>query len=79
MGEAGGEMEDGVDGSVEIDVLGHVVVDETKPLVSGQVADVADVPGDQVIEPDHLVPFGEEAVGEMAPQEPGGAGDDGSH
>ena len=33
----------------------------------------------KVVEPDHVVPGGQQACGEMGPDEPGGTGDENAH
>ena len=70
-----GEVEDRVDLAVDVDVLGDVVLDELEALVAGEVADVARVAGEQVVERDDRVPVGQQAVGEMRADESGAAGD----
>ncbi|GMV11161.1 MAG: hypothetical protein AMXMBFR55_28950 [Gemmatimonadota bacterium] len=52
---------------------------ELEALVPHQVRDVVGVAGDEVVEPDDLVPLPQEAVGEVRPQEAGGAGDEDAH
>src|SRR5512143_2979452 len=43
------------------------------------MSDVPFVARDEIVEADDLVPFGEEAVGQMAPEESRGSGDDDTH
>ena len=72
-------MEDRVDGTVEEDVLRDVVEDEAELPVPDEVRDVPLVAGDEVVEPDDLVPLREEPVREVASEEPGDARDDDAH
>ena len=72
-------MENRVDLAIQIDVLGHVVMDESESLVSSQVSDVPNVPRDQIVESRHLMALEEKAIGEMASEKSGGAGDDYTH
>ena len=70
-----GEVQDGVQAPGHVDELGHVLVDEVELRLGGQVLDVAQRAGDQVVHADHLVAFGQEAIGEVAAEETGAAGD----
>src|SRR5512143_731762 len=72
-------MQDRIHGAVEIDVLRDVVQDEAELPVPEEVSDVPFVARDEIVEADDLVPFGEEAVGQMAPEESRGSGDDDTH
>jgi hypothetical protein len=45
-------------------------------LVPGEMLDVREVPGNQVIDRDHLVPLGEEAIRQMRTKKTGATGHD---
>ena len=56
-----------------------VVPQELEALVPRQVRDVLRVPGDEVVQPHHVVPVAQEAVGQVRPQEARGTGDQDPH
>ncbi len=53
--------------------------DELEALVAGEVGDVVRASGDEVVQPDHVVPLAQEAFGEVRPEEAGGSGDEDAH
>ena len=79
MGGGRGEVQDRVHGPVEKDVLRDVVEDEAVFPVSREMGDVPLVPGDEIVETDHFVPFGEKPIGQVAAEEARGSGDDDAH
>src|SRR5205814_5680814 len=70
-----GEMEDVVDRLVDLDRLGHVVVEERERLVA-QVRDVLERPRLQVVDTDNAVTLVKEVVAQVRTEEAGAAGDD---
>ena len=70
-------MEDVIDLVRDEKILRDVLLDEAEILVAGEVLDVGEVSGDQVIDRDHPMAFREQAVGQVRAEKPGAAGDDG--
>ena len=73
------EMEHGVEGPVDRDELRDVVVHETETGLPGQVRDVPQVTGQQVVHRDDLVPPGQQPIAEVAAEESRAAGDQDAH
>ena len=71
-------MQDEVDRSVDVDVVGDVVLDEGEVAVR-QMRDVGRIAGEEVVDPNHLVIAIEQRFGEMRADEAGRAGDDDPH
>jgi hypothetical protein len=61
----------------DVDVARDVVADELEILVT-QVRHVGHVAGEQIVDPDHGVPAGQQLFAQMGADEAGCAGDDGS-
>jgi len=59
--------------------LDDVVAHHLEVAVIQEVSDVGATPGVEVVEADHLVTIPEQALAEVAPDEAGSAGDEGSH
>ena len=55
-------MQDVVEFTLDVDELADVVVVELEPIESGQVLDVAQVPGNEVVHADDMVPLCDEPV-----------------
>jgi hypothetical protein len=72
-------MQHGIDPAGDEDEVGDVVLDEAEVLSTGQVGDVLDLPGDQVVNHDDLMAFGEQAITQMGTDEPGTACNQDSH
>ena len=72
------EVQHVVDGPVDDDVVGHVVLDEQESLVA-DVGDIVDRPGEQAVHADHLAVGREEEVAEMRADEAGAARDEHAH
>lgn len=70
-------MPDVIDVFVEVNEFGDVLLDEAEVLVAAEVRNVIDVAGDEVIEADDFVSFGEEVIGEVRTEKACCAGDDG--
>src|SRR5204863_3175529 len=70
-----GPMQDVVDGTVDVDVVGDVVLDEREVPVR-QVRYVGRIAGQQVVDSNDRVVAIEECLCEVRSDEPGGAGDD---
>ena len=62
-------MEDAVEGPVERERLGDVVLDEREALSPCERLDVAVRPRDEVVQTDHFVAVVEQPVGEVRAQE----------
>ena len=60
---------------VDVDVVGDVVLDELEVAI-GEVRDVGDIAGQQVVDADDGVAAIEQRFGEMRADEAGGTGDD---
>ncbi len=74
-----GKVEHCVQIALNIDVIGHIVLDEMKALMTGQVGNVVCVACDQVVHRDHMMALLQQPIAEMASQKPGSAGDKNSH
>jgi hypothetical protein len=72
-------VEDRVQRSGDVDVVGDVVLDEVEPFVAGQVSDVLHAAGAQVVYGDDFVSFRQQAVAEMGANESGPARDQNAH
>jgi hypothetical protein len=70
------EVEDDVDGLVEIDVLDEVVVDEGEGVVT-DVLEVLERARLEVVETENAITLPEQVVAEVGTEEAGSAGDDG--
>jgi hypothetical protein len=73
------EVKDAVHRTIDRDEFRHIMTEKTERPTAVEVRDVGEVARDQVVDPDHLVPGGKQAVGEMGSQEPRSAGHDQSH
>ncbi len=60
----------------DVEVLGHVVVQELEPVVAEQVLDVVGPAGRQVVEDDHPRPQADQPAGQVGPEEARPPGDD---
>ena len=58
-------MPDVIDGFVKEDEFRDVLLNEAEVLVAAEVGDVVRAAGDEVVEADDFVAFGEEEIGEM--------------
>ena len=72
-------MEDGVERSVQRDVLGDVVEHERKSLPAFQVSEIAAVARQQVVHRDDLVTFREKPLAEVTSEETGASRHEHSH
>ena len=72
-------MQNGVEGTLQVDVVGHVMADEAEAFVAGQVRDIVGATRDEVVHCDDGVPFVQQPIAEMTTQETGAAGDQNSH
>ena len=71
-----GEVVDEVDAPVDLEMLGHVVIEEDEVAVA-DVLDVLERAGVEVVDADDPHSLGEERFAEMGAEEPGSAGHDG--
>ena len=71
-----GPVQHEVQGAVEVDVVGDVLLDETK-VAPGEVGDVGQVARQEVVDPDDRIPFVEQRIREVGADEARGSGDDG--
>ena len=58
--------------------IGNVVPDEAIIFVAGQVSDVGNIPGDQIVDRKDTMPFGQQAIGQMRSEKSGATGDNGN-
>jgi hypothetical protein len=65
-----------VDRTVDRELLGDVGAHEREPPVLGEVREVLEPAGREVVDRDHFVAAREERVAEMGPEETGSARDD---
>ena len=72
-------MQHTVQRSLDVRVRRDVVAETGEAVIADQMGDVVRMAGDEVVQPDDRVAIGEEAIGEMRAEEPGGAGDEDSH
>ncbi len=72
-------MEHALERALELDEVGHVVLDELKAGVALQVGDVRGFARDEVVHPDHAVPLREQPVAQVRAQEPRGPGYEDAH
>ena len=73
------EVQDQVDVTDHVDVVGDVDPDEAEAVVPDEVGEVVDRPRGEVVEGDDLVTTGDQSLAQVGPEEPGPAGDDGTH
>jgi len=78
-GGRGGEVIDAVDGAVDFDRVGDILLEEGEAGVVFEMGDVGEAAGEEVVEADDVVAVGEEEVGEVRADEAGGAGDGDAH
>ena len=78
VGGAGraGEVENVVDCAVDGDRLGDIVLDELEAGIRGEVVDVLERAGQEVIHANDFVPFGQEPFAKVGTHKAGSAGDD---
>ena len=70
-------MEDVIHIIRQKDEVRHIVLNEAVAFIPREMRDIVRVAGDEVIDPDHAVPFRQKAVGEMRAEETCGSGDNG--
>ena len=58
--------------------IGNVVPDKSIIFVAGQMSDVGNIAGDQIVDRNDTMPFGQQAIGQMRSEKPGATGDDGN-
>jgi hypothetical protein len=68
---------DEVHGTVEVEILGDVLLDEAEVRVASEVLDIVGGAGDQVVDDDDTVAAGKEDIDEVGAEETGTTGDDG--
>ena len=72
-------MEDEVDFLFgQKDKIGNVVPDETIIFAPCQMADVRNVPSDQIVDRNDAMAFGQEAIGQVRSEKSGATGYDGN-
>src|SRR5690606_3630305 len=62
----------------DVDVVGHVLVEEAEVLVTEQMLDVREVAGQQVVHADDLAAVGDQPLTQVRSDEAGAAGDENS-
>jgi len=65
-----GEMQDVVDPALHVYILGHVVLDKRKPLVSEEMGDIVHVARDQVVHADDVMSFFDKKSQRWLPRKP---------
>ena len=70
-------MPDVIDGSIQENEFGDVLLDELEVGVSAEMGNIIHGTGYKVIDANHLVTTGEEQVSKVRTKKAGGAGDDG--
>ena len=65
--------------SGDVDVVGHVHVQELKPAVPEKMLNVGLVPRDDIVDADDRVPVGEHVIADVAAQETRSARDEDLH
>src|SRR5947209_11399828 len=73
-----GEVQHVVDQPLDLERLRDVVSDEAKLRVVAEAVEVAELAGDEVIDANDLVPFGEEALAQVRTDEAAAAGNQGA-
>ena len=58
--------------------IGNVVPDKSIIFVAGQMPDVGNIPGDQIVDRNDTMPFGQQAIGQMRSEKSGATGDNGN-
>jgi hypothetical protein len=69
-------MENIVDGSVDLDRLGNVVIDEAEAGISLEVRDIARAARQKVVDAEDLMPLLEESLAEVRADKAGASCDD---
>jgi hypothetical protein len=72
------EVQDGVDGAFDVDVLGDVVLPQVEGGNAEKIFDVRDPARQEAVDREHLPPPTEQRPTKMGTQEPGATGDDGA-
>jgi len=72
-------MHYGIDWFPDEDILGYIVLQESKPFIAHQVRDVVDSPCEQIVQANDFVPAAEQAIAEVTSQKTGSTGDNYSH
>ena len=70
-------MKDVIDLIGDEEILRHILFDEPVVLVPGEMLDVGEVAGDEIVDRDDAMPFREQAIGQMGTEKSGAAGDNG--
>ena len=60
------------------DKIGNVVPDEVIIFVPSQMADVCNIPSDQIVDRNDAMTLGQQAIGEMRSEKSGATGHDGN-
>jgi len=58
--------------------IGNVVPDKSIIFVASQMSDVGNIPGDQIVDRNDTMPFGQQAIGQMRSEKSGATGDNGN-
>jgi hypothetical protein len=64
-----------MDRPIEEEKLRNILLNEFEMRVPAKMGNVIHRSGHKIVDPDYLVPFREQEVGQMGAQEPGGACD----
>jgi hypothetical protein len=58
-------MEDVINVPGDKNKIGDIVSDEAEMLISSQMGQVVFVSGDEVVQPDHIMTFGDKPIGQV--------------
>ncbi len=72
-------MENVIDGSGDIDVIGNIRASHPEVRMFVQMADVGVHAGDQVIQRENIPAFGEQPIAKVRPKKSGSAGNNSTH
>jgi hypothetical protein len=73
------EVQHSIEWTGDVGVRRDVVSQKREPVMAGEVRNIVRIPGDEVVQPHHMVTVAEEAVGQVRAQESGGTGNEDSH
>lgn len=68
-------MKDGIHRTIDEDVIGHIMMDETEARMTDQMSDILRTAGDEIVHAHDVIAVGKETVAKMGTEKPGTAGD----
>lgn len=72
-------MQDRIDLARDENIVRDIMLAKGELLISQKMGDVVAVARDEIVQPDHLVPFGKKAIGQVRAKEPRCSGDQNTH